>query len=47
MSAWWLLLIVPGAASLGGLAVGMFARYAYERGYGDGHRAGWAGARER
>lgn len=44
MSAWWLLLTVP-AFLLGVTIMSAFAACAYEKGYADGHRAGWQDGR--
>ena len=41
MSDWWLLLIVPAAASVGALRAGLFNNRLYDRGWDDGYARGW------
>lgn len=45
MSAWWLLLIVPAAGMLGITIMCAASARSYDRGYADGHRAGWQDSR--
>ena len=42
MSAWWFLLIVPAAASLGALQAALFNTRSHDRGWRDGYEKGWA-----
>jgi len=43
---WWtLLVVVPVFSAVSVAAFGFLCGSAYDRGYGDGHRAGWDSSR--